>query len=307
MVVGDGKDEELIWFATAAAVKEILHLETEIEGAKLEKRIRDYFRKAAKGIEFGKKSWQQLVNDYADAVFANMFNALGEKEWLVQADFLLVLDAGIKDNFPAKVLANIPQLAFEKTVLAAYDRAFDEQRVLPIMWETVRAVLEGVASRKKVYNAAEFGRKLAAVPNPNAENEAEDYVSRWIDSTIHHLSQHTQNDPQWMLPEETALILFNSLIEQGALPAVLQQEHGPPPADWPVVEQSIAKSYVQHTRVVGEGKGGGKSETNAKKGRPKTDENAEDYDPEALPEEVDEAGDVEEEENGEPAAKRSKA
>ncbi len=41
----------------------------------LEKRILHYFDQGAKGLEFGQKTFKELVHDYADAVYSSMFSA----------------------------------------------------------------------------------------------------------------------------------------------------------------------------------------------------------------------------------------
>ena len=70
------------------AVDPIIHLETELDRSRLEKRIRKYVTKGVNGLEFYRKSFTELVNDYADNVFASLWQHFGEKVWFTQADFL---------------------------------------------------------------------------------------------------------------------------------------------------------------------------------------------------------------------------
>merc|ERR1719235_460251 len=72
---------DLLWNAVSEAVTPIAHMEGVLEQNKLEKRIRDYFSKAAKGLEFY-KPFADVVNEYADKVFSSMFAGLGDREWL---------------------------------------------------------------------------------------------------------------------------------------------------------------------------------------------------------------------------------
>ncbi|CAJ1371619.1 unnamed protein product [Effrenium voratum] len=111
--------------AISEALEPVQHLEKDWDRSKLTKRIRDYFRKAGKSLDFREKSWLVLVNEYADSVFSSIFQAIGDRPWLDQVDFILVLDAGIKEFFPGHVTRDVPSEEFQQGVLAAHDRAFE--------------------------------------------------------------------------------------------------------------------------------------------------------------------------------------
>merc|ERR1712232_562173 len=131
--------------------------EHEWDQNKLEKTLRGHFNKAAKNLAFGNSELWELINTYADNCFGSVFASLGDREWLStgQADFILVLDAGIKDHFPAELLGQCPRLEFEQMVLAAHDRAFEEQRFGPILTEAMSGVVQGKKTMSKVWNAME--------------------------------------------------------------------------------------------------------------------------------------------------------
>eukprot|EP00927_Polykrikos_kofoidii_P071595 TRINITY_DN67855_c0_g1_i1.p1 TRINITY_DN67855_c0_g1~~TRINITY_DN67855_c0_g1_i1.p1 ORF type:complete len:371 (+),score=68.19 TRINITY_DN67855_c0_g1_i1:82-1194(+) len=234
MASNDEPEGELIWKAVEKALGQSLHLE-----GKVEKKIRNYFRKAAKGLEFGRRPWKQLINDYADNALGALFTTFGDQPWLEDVDFLLVLDAGIKDNFPKAELANIPRLVFEKTVLEAYERAFDEQRTLPIVWETIKASVSGQQSQKKLYNAIEHGRKMATVAARNGSEE--EFLRRWIDASIDQLAVHCDGDPAWMLSLQEAIGLFHSLIRAGSLPRCLVE--GDPQLRASFASRAVEEAY----------------------------------------------------------------
>jgi len=147
--VQQNQDEELLWTAVYEAVQPIKHMEDELDESKLEKRIRDAFKKGAKGLNVNARSWPQAVEEFADGAMSSLFSSCGDKPWLAHIDLLLCLDAGIRDNFPPQVMRNVPAAEFEQCVLAAYERAFEEQRTGPIMWEAVQAAVEGKKSRTK--------------------------------------------------------------------------------------------------------------------------------------------------------------
>ncbi|CAE8611119.1 unnamed protein product, partial [Polarella glacialis] len=100
------EEEDLVWNAVSEALAPIASLETEWDTPKLEKRIKQYFRNASKNLEFHAKPWNLLIEEYTDTVFASIFQALHDRSWLNQVDFLMVFDAAIKELFPKHVLAH---------------------------------------------------------------------------------------------------------------------------------------------------------------------------------------------------------
>jgi hypothetical protein len=241
-----GDNEEFIWEATTQAVEPILPQETELDQNKLEKRIRDCFRKGAKDLSFARKPWFELVEEYAEASFSGIFNSLGDREWLVQyqCDLLLCLDAGVKDNFPKQALAGVMKVDLEQVVLAAYDRCFQEQRNLPVMWDTVAGFIDGPKGKKKVYNAIEAGWKQAYAQF--SQYDVQSFVGSWIDMSIAALAEVTNGEPQYTLEIEVAPKFFDALLQAGTLPYNLVEQYGPPPENWGFVHETVQQVYAMH-------------------------------------------------------------
>ncbi|CAE7477328.1 SLC12A7 [Symbiodinium natans] len=207
--------------AVAEAIEPVQHLEKEWEPAKLCKRLREYFKKAAKSLEFKDKgrSWTGLVNDFADSAFSSIFQAIGDRQWLDQVDFIFVLDAGIKEFFPRHVLDDVPQAELERSVLAAHDRAFEEQRYLPKLYDFLESMGLTGKTRKKAYDSVDEGRKVALryMRDPSAPDEVKAFVSRWVDATVKNLHRFTQGDPASVLDEGQAAQIFEQLLKDGDL------------------------------------------------------------------------------------------
>jgi len=259
---GGNDDEELIWNAVNECVQPILRFERELDENKLQKRIRDCFRKGAKGLSFHGKAWYDLINEYADIAFSGIFSSLGEKEWLAQCDFLLCLDAGVKDSFPKNVLSRVPQTEFERVVLAAHDRAHEEQRVLPILWEVIHSSIDGPKGKKKVYNAAEEAWKEAFTAS-GQNMDAQGFVGMLIDGTVGRIAAVSQGEPGWVMEPGLAMTVFDELLQAGAMPYALVEAHGAPPAGWPFIGYCVEQAFGMHTVVESEaprgkklGKGG---------------------------------------------------
>jgi hypothetical protein len=244
--MGDG---ELLWNAVTEAVNPIAHLEKQYEQNKLEKKIRDYFKKGAKGLDFSGKRWDLLVNEYADNVYSSLFAGLGDRNWLDQADFLLCVDAGVKDLFPSHLFLNVPQPRFESTVLEASDRACDEQRFDYFRWETIQRILVGKVTQKKVREAVDASRQKAVQDDMEEREgieEIECFVSTWVCNFVKILAQSTQGDPAGCVDLETAVELFQALIQERGLPLRMTMEAGAPPPGWPVVANLMTKAFAQY-------------------------------------------------------------
>lgn len=235
--------EGMLASAIPEAVTTILPLETEWDQAKLEKKLRDYFNKGAKNLQFRGKALPELINEYADNAISSLFAGLGDREWLYtgQTDFLLLVDAGVKDNFPSHVLRGVQQLDFEQMVLAAYERAFDEQRFCPILSEAVGATVSGPKIKKKVWNAVDAGRKDAVL---NAIDNADDFTTTWITSSVAHLSQASQGSPESTMTAELCCALFQALLTNGALPLSLTEGVEAP---LHLVDPAVEAAYAEHT------------------------------------------------------------
>lgn len=235
---------DMLYNAVEEAVAAMKHLETEWDENRLSKKLREYFNKGAKNLSYA-AGLEAAVNEYADAALSSIFAGLGEREWLFsgQVDFLLLLDAGIKDNFPGHLLRNVAQQDFEGTVLSAYERAFDEQRFGPILSEAVPNAVSGPKIKKKVWNAFDQGRRdtvLAGLGTP------EEFIQVWVSTTVAYLSEASQGCPEGTLEASTMTQLFSMLLEAGGLPTALMQEGTPLPSG---IDGMVNAAYVEHTVV----------------------------------------------------------
>jgi len=236
-------DEELLWTAVSEAVAPVAHLETQYEREQLEKRIRDYFKKGVKGLDFAGKPWDLLIHEYADRVYSSLFCGLGDRSWLSLADFLLCADAAVKDLFPPHLFVNVPQQVFESTVLAASDRAFDEQRFWSFSWKPIQRTIIGKGTQKKIREA--LGTSRPRVIKEDIE-QIEYFVNVWVRQFVEILAATTQGDPASCLNLETAVELFQGFVQEGGLPLKMTIGTSVPPPGWPVVKNFMTQAFAQY-------------------------------------------------------------
>lgn len=234
------EEGDLLWNAVTEALSPILHRETQLEPNKLEKRVRDYFKKGSKNLAFRAKRWDELIEEYADNVFGSLFCGLGDRDWLLEADFLLVMDAGVKEQFPAALFEKVPQHEFESLVLAASDRASDDQRYLHFRWEVVQREVQGKVSQKKIGTAMDAARVQVVRQAPQ---DAETFIEMWVSQFFELLCRVTQNEPQHILPHELCQALFEVILQEGGLPLTLTAEFGILPTVWEALTTAIDEVY----------------------------------------------------------------
>ncbi|CAE7673451.1 SLC12A7 [Symbiodinium pilosum] len=105
----------------------------------------------------------------------------------------MVIDAAVKELFPPHLLNNVPQTMFERQVLHAHDRAFEEQRFAPMLWDILFEKIKDKPLKSKVYNAFEAGRREAALTGSGAERSpAEDFINAWVVASLRELQQQGQ-------------------------------------------------------------------------------------------------------------------
>jgi len=241
--MGSSGYEIMLPTAIPEAVATLAEMEKEWNADKLYKKLNEYFNRASKSLNFRSNGLPELINKYADNAMGSIFAGLGDREWLCtgQADFLLLVDAGIKDTFPAHLLKAVRQLDFEQMVLAAYDRAFEEQRFSHILSEAVLATVSGPKIKTKVWNSVDRGRKDAVM---SGVTDIEEFTNTWINTSIAHLSEASQGSPEATMAPELAVKLFQALLEGNSLPLSLTQEAVAPVH---LVEEAVSNAYTEHT------------------------------------------------------------
>jgi len=188
--------------------------------------------------------WNILIQEYTDLVFGSLFQALKDREWLGKIDLLMVVDAAVRELFPPYLFDRVPQNLFERTVLSAHDRAFEEQRFAPMLWEVLFEKIAEKSTKNTVYKAFEVGRKEAAnLCKGDSRNPVEDFVSAWVACSISAIREEGFS-PEDCLPLNLALEVFHALLEAGALPLPLTQEYGPPPLGWDFLDSVIQDTYA---------------------------------------------------------------
>lgn len=229
--------------AIPEAASNLLHLETEWDQEKLETKINQYFKKGAKGMDFTRKSLKTAIIEYADNTMSTLFAALYEREWFTtgQADLLGVMIAAVKDIFPPRMLKHIGQEEFDQTVLAAYERAFDNQRFEPLLQEAVPAVVSGPKIKRKVSNGVLDGRKFA---QDSGIEVAEDFVAAWINHAVKNITVASFGNAEDTIPQESCAELFRTLLEGGGMPLQFQQEGAEPPVAQ--VDALVEAAYTDH-------------------------------------------------------------
>lgn len=247
-------EDDNIYTAVKVALEPASEVEKDDNLRKLRTKIAKYARDAVEGLELDKGEVGDLINTYADNFLTKIFQGMADRPWLPQADMLLVIDAAVKELFPQSTLSDVTPDELESLIFCAHDRAMDEQRSLPAIWEAIQTVLQGPKVRNKVYKACELSRKDVAT---NLEVQgAESFLHEWISRTVHRLRDECQGYPETVLSLATATELFSLFPTVGALPTRCMSEDGSPADGWqPMVAAICQECYRRRTPTLLGGKG----------------------------------------------------
>lgn len=254
--MGGAAGEDAIDAAAGAALTPIAPLETQLDFDSLKWKMASVFRKATKGINFISAGLQTIVDQYADKAFSTLINTFGDRTWLPQSDLTLVFFAGVKTTFPEEILVQTDAQVLEGVIVSTYERAFDEARVMPLLWECVEKKVEGKKMQNKVYNALEQGRSIAtkavcgmADSNslPSVE-KVQRFITAWVNSTLEPVAAANRDDPSAALPEDKAIQMFQQLIASEGLPTVLSKELAYQgiqlPRNYPFINEVVHLAYI---------------------------------------------------------------
>jgi hypothetical protein len=240
-----GYGQDAVARAVHEALKPIATLETTWPQNKLESRTCSYFRNASKTMDFDNKPCQELLLEFTGNAFASMFQAIPDRPWLNQVDFVPVLAAGVKEVFPPNLLAEVPPSEFEPTLICAHDQSYEEMRYSVILYDVLTVQIKEKKAKNRIYIAFEQGRKDAVqVDFSGSSNPQEDFANHWISNSIQRLRVECAGWPENALPKQNAVWLFNSLIDEGTFPVSLVAFTGPIPSNWPVVGQAVHMAYT---------------------------------------------------------------
>jgi len=240
-VLGEPEDDN-IYTAIKVALSPIAEMETAADVLKFRVRLTKYARDARSEMRLAGKPMERLVNEYTDGFFAKVFASIGDRPWIGEVDFHLMLDTAIKELLPENLVVSVPMEELEMHIFKAHDRGLDEQQSLPVVWQTVQQVLQGPKTRSKVYKACETGRKDTT--DEELVYGADDFAKQWIANTMRRLRAETGGYPEGVLPEDMAVTLFTRLLEAETLPASRIAEGSAPEGGWKAwLEEVIPEAY----------------------------------------------------------------
>jgi len=239
-----GSYDDLISTAIAAALRPVASMESEWDMPKLSKKVRKYFISGSNGLDFQGQALHELVNQYADNVFVIIFQALHDKPWINEVNFVQVLEACVKDRFPKPMLNSVSPRKFESIIDAAHKRAFEEQRFSTILWAVAAEHFKQPKAMKKVRDAFEAGRKKAMKKAvKKVPVEMQDFLDDWVCSSVACLDAETGGAADSLLQSCDATNFVLALVNAGALPPPLTEDSGISLPNLHAVESCVTYAY----------------------------------------------------------------
>eukprot|EP00933_Yihiella_yeosuensis_P015154 TRINITY_DN13316_c0_g1_i1.p1 TRINITY_DN13316_c0_g1~~TRINITY_DN13316_c0_g1_i1.p1 ORF type:complete len:711 (-),score=152.64 TRINITY_DN13316_c0_g1_i1:97-2229(-) len=236
--------------------------ETPNEVVKLRAKITKYARDAGQGLDFSQYGYkgptvQQHIKEIVENFFGNLCNNYSDRPWLGATDFMLVLEAAVREIMDESKLNSLEPDELESVIFDSHDIALEVNRFQPFVYDIVRPLIDGVKTKKKVSKAVEDGRKHATTePDIGSGFErAENFIRTWLFKFMELLSEEAGGDPEDIceLPKylEVFSALFNHQSSEGlssALPARWAAEAGIPENGWEPLLQAILESALAAVR-----------------------------------------------------------
>lgn len=223
-------EDDSIYTAIKVALRCAATFEKEDSLLKLRSRVAKYCRDAIADVDYN-KGLEAAVHDYADSFFTKFFQGFGDRPWTPEADLLLIMTEALKELLEKQASEEVGPDEFEELIFSAHDRALDEQRCMPAIWESVQQAVQGPKIRSKVYKACEAGRK-ATVNNPEVVG-SKAFATEWIQCTLNRLKVDGHGYVDGILDEDSAKQLFAIALETGAVPSRCLADDPGPDEGWP--------------------------------------------------------------------------
>merc|ERR1712060_801043 len=100
-------------------------------------------------------------------------------------------------------MAGVGDMEFLQGVKSAAEHASEEQRVQPILWDTVKANVQGPKRSKAVFNAAEAAR-LESIKDLGFATEISGWVRGFIEGTVERVAKTGNGSPLHLFAEDEA-------------------------------------------------------------------------------------------------------
>jgi hypothetical protein len=183
------------------------------------------------------------VDLYVDSFVQKFFQGYGDREWANECDLLLIVTEAMTALFTAQVSDVLPA-ELQELIFLAHDRAMDEAKNLPVVWDAVRAHVQGPATRKKVYKALENSRKICV--DDAALGCSTEFAQAWIKGMHEALDLENGGWVENVLTEESCKTIFSVIVECGGLPAKVVAADVQPGEGWVAfIASCVADTYAK--------------------------------------------------------------
>jgi len=209
------------------------------ESPKVGQGLRDVLREACGAIRQS-RSLKEGIEKYAGTFVERLFIKFGDADWLWAAGqinlIVALVDAGIKDLFPADLLWTTEQKEFECMVIRTCTQHVDRKRIEYAVNRAIHSVLSAnqrrasgkKASKKDAIWTAVYGGWEKALALGTSDREK--FVSTWISSC-------DASALKLLLDSSQATRLFQTLLDACGLPVAI----APGPVDG--LEESVRAAY----------------------------------------------------------------
>jgi len=214
-------------------------LEREWDADKLQKKIAEYLKKAAKGVP-SRGAWQEIASEFGMKFFEAFWRALGEREWLDQVDFTYIVGLGFKAYCDVPSLMNVSEEEYMTHIALATEAGFDASRYYSWSWQVLKNIVPGKKTQSTVRNAVDEAREKVRQVWPETPPL---FCDAWVAATLEELAKC--GSPMDNLDPNIAVQLFSAMIKDGGgIPlALMQTSEAPTPEE---IQNSVSQAYAAY-------------------------------------------------------------
>lgn len=238
--------EEALRGAVLEVMGPVFPVEDEWTQEKLEEKVVGYFKNAAKKIETRQK-WEVVLREYSEKALGTIFQVFGERPWFRTVDFLPALDAGFRRSVPARVLNKLADQVLTEAIVAEYERVYEHNIRGYVIWDAAAEHTNSEEAKKKVWTGLEKAYALSSAELPDQIEEPDEVVKALhslLEHWIHDLISRLGDSRDEYLPEDVAIQMFGSLVENNVLPSALTTQLGDVSSLLPHIDACVRAAYA---------------------------------------------------------------
>eukprot|EP00931_Biecheleriopsis_adriatica_P043974 TRINITY_DN25126_c0_g1_i1.p1 TRINITY_DN25126_c0_g1~~TRINITY_DN25126_c0_g1_i1.p1 ORF type:complete len:486 (-),score=127.22 TRINITY_DN25126_c0_g1_i1:25-1482(-) len=239
-----------LWKAT----KKVAHMDKDWDHNELFKRVLKYIYKGAQAPELMTLPWDQAATQFVESSMQGYSAACGDKPWFFDLDLAPSFGMAFWEIHEGSgQRASWQQV--ESALNGKYEEIMDACLLEKAIWDSAGLLVKEESVRNKLYKALKSGHDNAFKeamndPRPMPDLERVEVFTRaWVESSMGKAWSALETGG--LMTPENLVWLFQDLLAPfgeehpfSCVPAVLTQQIGRPPREWPYLDEAVRQFFL---------------------------------------------------------------